>query len=281
MNSARSPGGARRCGWFDAVALRRAVIQSSVSGLCVTKLDVLDGLQAIRICTAYRYGGAPTTQPPLLVEDFDSVEPVYEELPGWQESTVGLTAHDQLPAQCAALSRRACRKWSACRWTSSPPGPDRDADHHPQQSIPVSRTARGANVPKFPNTLPFVAMNRPLRIESSVRNLEVEGTIPPEVKGAFFRAVPDPAHAPLHRRRHHACPPTAWSAASCSRAGRWTTTSSTCAPRATRPSARRAAPCSATTAIRSPTIASVRDRASGPAHRVQHHPGVAWRAACS
>jgi carotenoid cleavage dioxygenase len=53
-------------------------------------------------------------------------------------------------------------------------------------------------MPKFPNTLPFVAMNRPIRIESSVRDLEVEGTIPPEVTGAFFRAVPDPAHAPLH-----------------------------------------------------------------------------------
>ncbi|HTQ36870.1 MAG TPA: carotenoid oxygenase family protein [Steroidobacteraceae bacterium] len=53
-------------------------------------------------------------------------------------------------------------------------------------------------MPKFPNTLPFVAMNRPIRIESSVRDLDVEGTIPPEVKGAFFRAVPDPAHPPLH-----------------------------------------------------------------------------------
>ncbi|HTQ36871.1 MAG TPA: adenylosuccinate synthase [Steroidobacteraceae bacterium] len=91
-------GRPRRCGWFDAVALRRAVIQSSVSGLCVTKLDVLDGLPAIRICTAYRIGGRTSTQPPLLVEDFGAVEPVYEELPGWQESTAGLTRHEQLPA---------------------------------------------------------------------------------------------------------------------------------------------------------------------------------------
>ncbi len=53
-------------------------------------------------------------------------------------------------------------------------------------------------MPKFPNTLPFVAMNRPIRVESSVRDLDVEGTIPSEVKGAFFRAVPDPAHPPLH-----------------------------------------------------------------------------------
>jgi adenylosuccinate synthase len=91
-------GRPRRCGWFDAVALRRAVIQSSVSGLCVTKLDVLDGLETIRICTAYRCNGKTTTQPPMLVEDFGSVEPVYEDLPGWKDSTVGLTQYDQLPA---------------------------------------------------------------------------------------------------------------------------------------------------------------------------------------
>jgi adenylosuccinate synthase len=91
-------GRPRRCGWFDAVALRRAVIQSSVSGLCVTKLDVLDGIETIRICTAYRYNGKTTNKPPLLVEDFNAVEPVYEDLPGWKESTVGLTQHGQLPA---------------------------------------------------------------------------------------------------------------------------------------------------------------------------------------
>jgi adenylosuccinate synthase len=90
-------GRPRRCGWFDAVALRRSVIHSSVSGLCVTKLDVLDGLETIRICTAYRCGGKTTTQPPLLVEDFGAVEPVYEDLPGWKESTVGLKKYDELP----------------------------------------------------------------------------------------------------------------------------------------------------------------------------------------
>jgi adenylosuccinate synthase len=90
-------GRARRCGWFDAVALRRSVIHSGVSGLCVTKLDVLDGLPTIRICTAYRCNGQLTTQPPLLADDFNKCEPVYEDLPGWQESTVGLTDYDQLP----------------------------------------------------------------------------------------------------------------------------------------------------------------------------------------
>ena len=90
-------GRARRCGWFDAVALRRSVIHSSVSGLCVTKLDVLDGLETIRICTAYRSGSTTSTVPPLVVEGYDAVQPVYEELPGWKESTVGITRYEQLP----------------------------------------------------------------------------------------------------------------------------------------------------------------------------------------
>jgi adenylosuccinate synthase len=99
-------GRPRRCGWFDAVALRRAVIQSSVSGLCVTKLDVLDGLDKVRICTSYNYGGKSTLQPPLLAEDFGSVKPEYEELPGWTESTVGLTSYEQLPANARAYLAR-------------------------------------------------------------------------------------------------------------------------------------------------------------------------------
>jgi len=99
-------GRARRCGWFDAVALRRSVIHSSVTGLCVTKLDVLDGLERIRICTGYRIGGKPSSQPPLMVEDFKDVEPVYEDLPGWTESTVGVTRHDALPANARRYLER-------------------------------------------------------------------------------------------------------------------------------------------------------------------------------
>ncbi|MFO7326454.1 MAG: adenylosuccinate synthase, partial [Pseudomonadota bacterium] len=100
-------GRPRRCGWFDAVALRRAVIHASVSGLCVTKLDVLDGLETIRICTSYRRrGGGSSVHPPMLVEDFGEVEPVYEELPGWQQSTVGLTSYQQLPANARRYLER-------------------------------------------------------------------------------------------------------------------------------------------------------------------------------
>jgi adenylosuccinate synthase len=99
-------GRARRCGWFDAVALRRSIIHSSVSGLCVTKLDVLDGLATIRICTGYRTGSQTSAVPPLVVEGFDGVEPVYEDLPGWSESTVGVTSYGQLPANAQRYLER-------------------------------------------------------------------------------------------------------------------------------------------------------------------------------
>ncbi len=99
-------GRPRRCGWFDAVALRRAVINSSVSGLCVTKLDVLDGLETLRICTGYRVGGEVLEDPPMFVDDFSQVEPVYEEMPGWSQSTVGLTQLEQLPANARAYLER-------------------------------------------------------------------------------------------------------------------------------------------------------------------------------
>jgi len=91
-------GRPRRCGWFDAVALRRSIINSSVSGLCVTKLDVLDGLESIQICVGYQIDGESISGLPVVVDRFAECKPVYEELPGWQESTVGLTKLKDLPA---------------------------------------------------------------------------------------------------------------------------------------------------------------------------------------
>ncbi len=91
-------GRRRRCGWFDSVALRRSVVHSSVSGLCITKLDVLDGLDTIRVCVGYRSGGQVSAEPPLFADAFADVEPVYEELPGWKDSTVGITDYARLPA---------------------------------------------------------------------------------------------------------------------------------------------------------------------------------------
>jgi adenylosuccinate synthase len=91
-------GRRRRVGWFDTVALRRSIVQSSVSGLCITKLDVLDGLDTIRVCVGYRVNGRVVAEPPLSVDGYADVDPVYEELPGWTESTVGITDYGTLPA---------------------------------------------------------------------------------------------------------------------------------------------------------------------------------------
>jgi adenylosuccinate synthase len=99
-------GRARRCGWFDSVALRRSIIHSSVTGLCITKLDVLDGLETLRICTGYRMGNTLMSEPPLFADAFSDVEPVYEEYPGWTESTVGVTRYEALPANARRYIER-------------------------------------------------------------------------------------------------------------------------------------------------------------------------------
>ena len=90
-------GRPRRCGWFDAVALRRSIINSSVSGLCVTKLDVLDELETIQICVGYSIDGEAIPGLPVVVDRFAECVPIYEEWPGWQESTVGITEFEKLP----------------------------------------------------------------------------------------------------------------------------------------------------------------------------------------
>ncbi len=91
-------GRRRRTGWFDAVALRRSILHNSVSGLCVTKLDVLDGIDVIRLCTGYKMRGSVSAEPPLLSDHYADCEPVYEDMPGWKESTVGVTRYEDLPA---------------------------------------------------------------------------------------------------------------------------------------------------------------------------------------
>jgi adenylosuccinate synthase len=91
-------GRPRRCGWLDAVALRRMVNLNGVSGFCVTKLDVLDGFDEIRICTAYLLDGERLEVPPLDVHDWSRLQPVYESFPGWQRSSRGATRMDDLPA---------------------------------------------------------------------------------------------------------------------------------------------------------------------------------------
>lgn len=90
-------GRKRRCGWFDAVALRRAKQINSLSGLCVTKLDVLDGLEYILICTGYEYNGQIRSTLPSGADELAGCKPVYEEMPGWGSSTAGIKTHDALP----------------------------------------------------------------------------------------------------------------------------------------------------------------------------------------
>jgi adenylosuccinate synthase len=90
-------GRARRCGWFDAAALKRSVIINGVSGLCITKLDVLDGLPEIRVCVGYRQHGKAIDILPQGADEVAACEPVYETLPGWRDSTAGLTNWEQLP----------------------------------------------------------------------------------------------------------------------------------------------------------------------------------------
>jgi adenylosuccinate synthase len=99
-------GRPRRCGWFDAVALRRSIVNSSVSGLCVTKLDVLDDLETIQICVGYSIDGEPISGLPVVVDRFAECKPIYEEWAGWQESTVGVTSHDDLPEKARAYLAR-------------------------------------------------------------------------------------------------------------------------------------------------------------------------------
>jgi len=98
-------GRRRRCGWLDAVALRRAVTLSSVTGLCITKLDVLDGLGTVRLCVAYRLDGREHEAPPAGAEEFERCEPVYLDLPGWDASTAGAVAAEELPANARAYLR--------------------------------------------------------------------------------------------------------------------------------------------------------------------------------
>lgn len=91
-------GRPRRCGWLDFVALRHAVRVNGLTGLIITKLDVLDGLETIKVCTAYRYEGELITEFPKALNVLQQCEPVYEELSGWKDSTRGITSFDDLPA---------------------------------------------------------------------------------------------------------------------------------------------------------------------------------------
>jgi adenylosuccinate synthase len=99
-------GRPRRCGWFDATALKRAVQLNGLSGICITKLDVLDGLDTVRVAVGYKVGNETRDILPTGAEALAICEPVYEEHPGWKESTVGVKAFDKLPKNAQSYMRR-------------------------------------------------------------------------------------------------------------------------------------------------------------------------------
>jgi adenylosuccinate synthase len=98
-------GRPRRCGWLDAVALRRMVNLNGLTGFCVTKLDVLDGFEELKICTAYRLNGELLDAPPLDSHSWADLEPIYETFPGWTESSRGATSLEELPENARAYLR--------------------------------------------------------------------------------------------------------------------------------------------------------------------------------
>ena len=99
-------GRPRRTGWFDAAALKRSIQLNGVSGLCITKLDVLDGVESVKICVGYDLEGEFSEILPVGAEELERCHPRYEELPGWMENTVGIKSYDALPKAARAYLKR-------------------------------------------------------------------------------------------------------------------------------------------------------------------------------
>ncbi len=118
-------GRKRRCGWLDTVALRRSLLINSVTGMCITKLDVLDGMDTLKICVAYQFDGKEIDIPPAGADNFERCKPVYIEMPGWSESTVGARSYDDLP-QAAKNYLRKVEELVEAPIDIISTGPDRD-----------------------------------------------------------------------------------------------------------------------------------------------------------
>ena len=118
-------GRKRRCGWYDACIMRRAQQINGFSGLCITKLDVLDGLDAVRIATKYKLNGRTVDVAPGGADQLARCEPVYEDLPGWKDSTVGVKRYDDLPANARAYLKRL-EQVTGARIDIISTGPERD-----------------------------------------------------------------------------------------------------------------------------------------------------------
>jgi adenylosuccinate synthase len=118
-------GRARRCGWLDAAALKRSILINGVSGLCITKLDVLDGLKEIKVGVGYMLNGQRVDILPLDADDIVACEPIYESFPGWSESTAGITQWDRLPENARRYLERV-QAYIGAPIDMVSTGPDRD-----------------------------------------------------------------------------------------------------------------------------------------------------------
>ena len=129
-------GRQRRCGWLDAAALKRSIIINGVSGLCITKLDVLDGLDEIKVCVGYELAGARVDILPLDADDIEACVPIYESFPGWSETTFGATVWDALPVNARRYLERV-QSFIGAPIDMVSTGPDREHTillRHPYQS---------------------------------------------------------------------------------------------------------------------------------------------------
>ena len=118
-------GRPRRCGWFDVAALKRSIQINGVTGLCITKLDVLDGLKTVKLATSYQMNGEPCDLLPPGADGAAACTPVYEEMPGWTESTAGISEFAKLPANAQNYLRRM-EETSGAKIALVSTGPDRD-----------------------------------------------------------------------------------------------------------------------------------------------------------
>ena len=129
-------GRSRRCGWFDAALLKRSAQVNGLSGLCITKLDVLDGLTELQLCVGYELDGERIDILPMGADEIARCQPIYETLPGWSESSVGVTQYDLLPANAKRYLQRIQETTGVPIHVVST-SPDRDHTillHHPYQA---------------------------------------------------------------------------------------------------------------------------------------------------
>jgi adenylosuccinate synthase len=129
-------GRPRRCGWLDAALLKRSIIINGISGLCITKLDVLDGLPEIKVCVGYELDGKRIDILPLDADEIEACKPIYDTFPGWTEKTFGITQWDQLPLNARRYLERV-QEFIGAPIDMVSTGPDRDHTillRHPYQA---------------------------------------------------------------------------------------------------------------------------------------------------